>query len=99
MRSGYMEEIKYHPLVDMDTNGKIKRAMFASTNKEQMKHHSFWLEEMVHGSFRLFSRDEMPGKELGDIEVYCPNCGKVLKPISDQNDGNRHAIYICTNCR
>lgn len=94
-----MEEIIYHPLVDMDTSNKVKVPMFATTKKEQMEHHSMWLQEMIHGSFRLFSKDEVPGKELEDIEVYCPTCGKPLKAISDQNDGRRHAIYICTNCR
>ncbi len=94
-----MEDIKYHPLVDMDTDGKIKAPMFASTDKKQMEHHFLWLEEPVHGAFRLCSAEEISGEQLKDIEIYCPNCGKSLKAISPQNDGRRHAIYICTNCR
>lgn len=99
MKAGYMEEIKYHPLVDMDTNGKLKVAMFVSTRKDQMEHHKLWLEEPVTGAYRLCSREKTKGKVFNDIEIYCPHCGKLLKAISPQNDGNRHAIYVCTNCR
>lgn len=94
-----MEEIRYHPLVDVDTDGKIKRPVFASTRKDQMQHHSFWLEECISGAFRLCSAEEMPGTDLEGLELYCPSCGKKLKALTDQSDGTRHALYICTNCR
>ena len=94
-----MEDIKYYPLVDMDTDGKAKVPMFMSLNEKDMERHRLWLEEIIPGSFRLCSSAARPGSEFEDMEIHCPSCGRPLKALSEQRDGNVHALYICTNCR
>ena len=37
----YVEDIKYHPLVDLDTAGKVKQPMFASTRAQDMERHEY----------------------------------------------------------
>lgn len=94
-----IETIKYHPLVDMDTKGKVKVPMFCSTDLNAMtEHHKMYLEEIIPYRFRLYSSNEMSAEETSDLEIYCPYCGKQLKAITASKDGLRHGLYVCDRC-
>ena len=94
----YMEHIKYHPLVDADTDGSVKVPTFCSTDARAMQKQSMYLEEMIPNRFRLCTTKAVPGKNLNALEIYCPSCGAKLRAISPQNDGERHALYLCDRC-
>ena len=50
-----MEYIKYHPLVDADTDGTEKVPMFFSTDESVVvSTHGLYLEEIVHRIYRSF---------------------------------------------
>ncbi len=93
-----MEEIKYHPLVDTDTNGSVKVPMFMSCRKSDMEKHRLYLEEIIPYSFRLCSVEPMVANETENISVHCPYCGKNLKAITGSRNGNRHQLFVCKNC-
>lgn len=92
-----MREIRYYPLVDMDTDGTEKVPMFFSTDKETVKkHHPFYLEETIHGVFRLISRDGTPTKDTAS--VHCPLCGKPLTIMGRSINAVRQNLYTCRHC-
>ena len=92
-----MSFIRYHPLQGMDS-GSIK-ALPPSLDKKDIGNFPLWLEEIVPGAFRLRSAEDMPGNDLKDTGLGCPNCGRHLKAISRHWDGKVHALYICANCK
>lgn len=94
-----MTDIKYHPLIDADTDGKTKVPMFCSDNRDNMNKHLFYLEEMTPHHFRLCSTEAVPAESLADLDIRCPSCGRSLRIASLQTDGTRHALYLCDNCR
>ena len=50
-----MEEIRYYPLVDATTDGKVKVPMFHTTSKNTVEEtHKFYLEEMIPYYYRLY---------------------------------------------
>ena len=48
------KEIRYHPLIDDDTEGTEKVPLFVTSNTEGI--HSMYLSEMILGYFRLRSK-------------------------------------------
>ena len=43
-----MKETKYYPVVDCDSEGKEKAALFPAYNRDTVsRNHSLWLEEMI----------------------------------------------------
>ena len=53
-----MCDIKYYPLVDCDTDGTDKIAMFVSTDKEMIEAvHSMYLAEVVPHFYRLYCNE------------------------------------------
>jgi len=93
-----MMYIKYHPLVDADTDGKVKMPMFCTDNKSNMDRHRFYLEELIPHRFRLCSTASVDTKTADSFSIRCPYCGAELKAISRQTDGTRHALYCCPRC-
>ena len=94
-----MEYIKYHPLVDADTDGKEKVPMFLTPDEANVKeHHRLYLEEIVPRRFRLCSSNPMTAKETAGYTIHCPYCNAKLKAISALVDGTRHALYECPRC-
>ena len=93
-------EIKYHPLVDADTEGTEKVPMFFSTNEESVSaHHKLYLEEIIPHYYRLCSSEPMTAAEVEGLTIHCPLCNKVMRAISSQHDGKRHALYQCDRCQ
>ncbi len=94
-----MEEIKYHPLIDCDTDGTEKVPMFFSGDEATVKrHHKMYLEEIVPKYYRLRSVGGTSAKAAASFTIRCPLCGKRLTPISQPLDEHRLALYCCRSC-
>lgn len=92
-----MDIIKYHPLVDADTDGEVKVPMFCTDKAENMKRHRFHIEEIVPYTFRLCSTEPCKANDTA-FDIRCPYCGHSLKRIADSVSGTRHGLYICEKC-
>ena len=91
-----MTEIRYYPLVDCDTEGTEKVAMFPTLDSATVITQSkMWLEEMVPNYFRLYTRS---GISTNGITLHCPRCGKALRAISEPINETKQGLYICGNC-
>ena len=85
-----MTEIKYYPLIDCDSDGTEKMAMFPSLDRDTiMAQSKLWLEEMVPSYFRLCAR---PGNSAGGVTIHCPRCGNPLKAISEPSKRTQKGI-------
>ena len=94
-----MQEIKYYPVVDMDTEGLEKQAMLPTVDSEAVRgHHRFWLEEIVPHFFRLCSSEQKAAQDVSRFRIHCPYCGASLRPISPASNGRRHFLYTCDTC-
>lgn len=95
-----MFDIKYHPLIDADSDGKEKVPMFMGADKHTVsEHHSLYLEEIVPYCFRLCSSKPLSAKETEELTIHCPYCNAGLRAISTPTDGTRHALYECPRCK
>ena len=55
-----MQMIRYHPLIDGDTDGLEKVPMFLSTDKETVRQNSrMYLSEIISNYYRLYSKEPM----------------------------------------
>ena len=91
-----MTEIKYYPLIDCDSDGTEKMAMFPSLDRDTiMAQSKLWLEELVPSYFRLCAR---PGNSAGGVTIHCPRCGNPLKAISEPINETKQGLYVCGNC-
>ena len=91
-----MTEIRYYPLIDCDTEGTEKVAMFPTLDSATvMAQCKMWLEEMVPNYFRLYTRS---GISTNGITLHCPRCGKALRAISEPINETKQGLYICSNC-
>ena len=91
-----MTEIRYYPLIDCDTEGTEKVAMFPTLDRGTvMAQGKMWLEEMVPNYFRLYTRS---GISTNGITVRCPRCGKALRAISEPINETKQELYVCGNC-
>ena len=94
-----MQEIKYYPVVDMDTEGLEKQAMLPTADGDAVRgHHRFWLEEIVPHFFRLCSAEQKAAQNVSQFRIHCPYCGGGLRPISPTSNGRRHFLYACDTC-
>ena len=88
-----MSFIRYHPLQGMDS-GSIK-ALPPSLDKKDIGNFPLWLEEIVPGAFRLRSAEDIPGNDLKDTGLGCPNCGRrCLRAFPAMSK-----IPTCAQCR
>ena len=91
-----MTDILYYPLIDCDTEGTEKVALFPTLNRDTiMAQSKMWLEEMVPHYFRLHIR---PGISASFATIRCPRCGKQLRAISEPITKNKQGLYFCGNC-
>ena len=91
-----MTEIRYYPLIDCDSEGTEKVAMFPTLERDTiMAQSKLWLEEMIPSCFRLYSR---PGNSAGVVTIRCPRCGNHLRAISEPINETKQGLYICGNC-
>ena len=91
-----MTEIRYYPLIDCDTEGTEKVAMFPTLERDTvMATSKMWLEEIVPHYFRLRIR---LGVSTNGITIRCPRCGNALRAISAPINETKHELYVCSHC-
>ena len=95
-----MDEVRYYPVVSMDTEGVEKQPMFPTDNEKSVKeNHAMWLREIVYGCFRLCAKKEPPAEEIAAYRMHCPRCGKVMGQVTLITEICRMPLYICDDCR
>ena len=95
-----MQMIRYHPLIDGDTDGLEKVSIFLSTDKETVRQNSrMYLSEIISNYYRLYSKEPMSQKATDSIEIHCPLCGAVLRQMAQNHDANKLGLYTCDRCR
>ena len=81
-----MQMIRYHPLIDGDTDGLEKVPMFLSTDKETVRQNSrMYLSEIISNYYRLYSKE--------------PMSQNVLRQMAQNHDANKLGLYTCDRCR
>ena len=91
-----MYEPKYYTLIDMDSEGQFKTALFPALDEvKSISRGKPYLEEVVPGSFWLHTL-----KPLADsVSIQCPKCGNKLTLVASVNDSIiRNSIYHCDRC-
>ena len=92
-----MTNIRYYPLVDCDTEGMEKVAMFPALDSHTiMAQSNLWLEEIIPNYFRL--RCHSGHAPQNAFTIHCPRCGKALRAISEPINETKQGLYICSNC-
>ena len=67
-----MQMIRYHPLIDGDTDGLEKVPMFLSTDKETVRQNSrMYLSEIISNYYRLYSKEPMSQNAAEKFTVLC----------------------------
>lgn len=95
-----MQMIRYHPLIDGDTDGMEKVPMFLSTNGETIRQNSkLYLSEIIPNHYRLYSKESKNRGETDKMIIHCPLCGDTLRQVIENYDTNKHGLYICDRCR
>ena len=95
-----MQDIRYYPVVDMDTDGAEKTPLFPVTDGDIVcLSHRVWLEEMVPDTYRLCVRDAGEPRAAGAFSICCPKCGEHMKQIGRSTDSYRLGLYVCSSCR
>lgn len=94
-----MFERKFYPLVDMDSNGREKFAMFGSTaSEDETRLHELCLMETVPRYYRLRSKAPLTQAEDSGWRVHCPLCGHAMKSISAPGSVHSRSLYHCPKC-
>ena len=92
-----MTDIRYYPLVDCDTEGMEKVAMFPALDSHTiMAQSDLWLEEMIPNYFRL--RCHSGHAPQNAFTIHCPRCGKPLKRMGENINKTTLALYVCSAC-
>ena len=95
-----MQMIRYHPLIDGDTDGMEKVPMFLSTDGETVRQNSkLYLSEIIPNHYRLYSKESKSRRETDKMIIHCPLCGYTLIQVIENYDTNKLGLYICDRCR
>ena len=94
-----MEQTRYYPVIDCDTEGRIKAALFPCCSEDTVrKNHRVWLEESIPQHYRLCCKESFDRRAGGDIKLRCPKCGTVMQKVLPVTNGHRLGMYICPPC-
>jgi hypothetical protein len=95
-----MTETKYYPVIDCDTEGKVKAELFPAFDEQKVRRvHKLWLTETVPHYFRLCRTDDGAERVKGTFHIHCPVCNLHLRLIGDGNSNDNRGLYVCDNCR
>ena len=95
-----IEEIRYYPVIDCDSDGTKKVPMMFTGDGNTVKaNHSLWLMEIVPHSFRLCSTEAGLARLNAPFTISCPRCGKDLRMVAGEVSEHRHGLYVCDACR
>ena len=74
-----MEQTRYYPVIDCNTEGSVKAALFPCYSEDTVrKNHRVWLEESIPQHYRLCCKESFDRRTGGDIQLRCPKCGTVM---------------------
>lgn len=94
-----MTNVKYYPVIDCDSEGTEKVALFPVYNRDTVSgYHSVWLEEMIPHHFRLCTKNAKEPRCTGKFTLHCPACNSPLKRIGKATDNTRLGLYVCSSC-
>ena len=94
-----MRSIRYHPLIDCETDGKEMTPLFFSTDQAVVSgHHPLYLEETIPRYYRLHSVKGILARSGKPYTIHCPLCGKAMQAISAPRDKHRLWLYHCPGC-
>lgn len=94
-----ISEIRYYPVIDIDTEGYEKHPMTPTLSADTVReHHRFWLEEIIPHYFRLCAAEPQSRETVSRFRIHCPYCSGILSPISSNVDGKRYFLYACDKC-
>ena len=91
------QEIRYHPLIDGDTEGTKKVPLFVTTNTEGIP--SMYLSEIIPGYFRLRCKQPVSLRASDELVIHCPMCGGHLRKMTKSNIVTEPGLYTCDRCR
>ena len=95
-----MEQTRYYPVIDCDTEGIVKAALFPCySEKTVSRNHRMWLEESIPQHYRLCCKNSFDKRATGDIQIHCPKCSTVMQKVLPVTNGHRLGVYICPACR
>ena len=94
-----MLDIKYHPLIDQDSDGTEKVPMFCSDDENTIRStHDLYLEEIVPQYYRLRSVSVLSPVTAENYIIHCPTCGMHMRRIASASDNYRLGLYECPDC-
>lgn len=98
-----MQTIRYHPLIDGDTDGREKVPMFLSTDRETIRQNSkLYLSEIIPNHYRLHSKESKSRRETDKMIIQVNSLSVVrrqLRQVIEKYDTNKLGLYICDRCR
>jgi len=92
-----IQKIRYHPLVDANSEGTEKIPMFLTTDPKGVR--SMYLVEMIPGYFRLYSKEPVSTGASDKLMIRCPQCGSNLMEIAKSSSTTKLGLYTCDRCR
>ena len=94
-----MNDILYYPLLDKDSSGKEKQPMFPSKDENTVKeNHKMWLKVIIPEYYRLCSAKPVSPKDALKLNIRCPACGEIMRPITKATKGNTLPLFVCDYC-
>ena len=91
--------IRYHPLIERDSDAHEYAPLFVTTDEAAVRrNHSFYLEEVVNGYYRLCAGKARALPDSGRMTVDCPVCGSRLENITAGKHTPTQALYVCHAC-
>ena len=94
-----MRSIRYHPLIDCETDGTEMTLLFFSTDQSVVIGHPLlYLEEIIHRYYRLRSVKGILTQSGKPYTIHCPLCGKAMQAVTAPRDKHRLWLYRCPVC-
>lgn len=94
-----MQAIRYHPLVDVNSDGTEKVPLFMSTDESTIQQsHKLYLSEIVPSYYRLHSTEPMSTQATAKLTIHCPMCGKAMRQIAVNVNNYKHGLFTCDRC-
>lgn len=95
-----MRDIRYHPLVDCDSEGTEKIPMFPTGDEDTVrKICGIYLREVIPKYYRLCAVRSISDETAQSYTIHCPYCGRAMTQISPPGDNRRLGLYCCPDCK
>jgi hypothetical protein len=94
-----MTKIKYYPVIDCNSDGTVKAALFPVYSEDIIRRcHGLWLTEVMPNRYSLRSTDKGRERLNDPFKLKCPKCSSVMRLIATGTSENRHGLYSCSSC-